>query len=112
QSPPPADAANKLRAEAARQPEPIRTMLQGLLEGGTKQVVEKTVEKKRQGVDADLRSQVTDFCTRAINDRYPFVRRSSMDVTTEDFARLFAPGRLMDRFVQQFLARHVDTTTH
>ena len=110
QSPPPADAANKLRAEAARQPEPIRTMLQGLLEGGTKQVVEKTVEKKRQGVDADLRSQVTDFCTRAINDRYPFVRRSSMDVTTEDFARLFAPGGLMDSFFQKFLAADVDTS--
>ena len=110
QSPPPADAANKLRAEAARQPEPIRTMLLGLLEGGTDQVVEKRVEKKRQGVDADLRSQVTDFCTKAINDRYPFVRRSSMDVTTEDFARLFAPGGLMDSFFQKSLAADVDTS--
>ena len=117
QTPPPADAANKLRAEAARQPEPIRTMLQGLLEGGTRQVVEKTREKQvaavhqtRQRVDAELRAQVWDFCVKAINGRYPFVRSSNTDVTPEDFGRLFAPGGLMDSFFQKSLAAEVDTS--
>lgn len=117
QTPPPADAASKLRAEAARQPEPIRTMLQGLLEGGTHQVVEKTIQKqvaevkeKRKVIDADLRAQVADFCVKAINDRYPFVRSSSTDVTTEDFGRLFAPGGLIDSFFQKSLAADVDTS--
>ena len=45
QTPPPAEGANKIRAEAARQPEPIRSMLEGLVEGGIKQIREKTLER-------------------------------------------------------------------
>src|SRR5262249_31250913 len=37
---PPMDAANKLRAEAARLPEPLRAMIQGLLDAGAGQVLD------------------------------------------------------------------------
>jgi type VI secretion system protein ImpL len=53
QQPPAGDTANKLRAELARQPEPIRSMLQGLVEKGAGQVTEKT---RAQQVE-DLRQQ-------------------------------------------------------
>jgi type VI secretion system protein ImpL len=53
QDPPATDAANKLRAEAARQPEPFRSMLLGLVERGTGVVTEKVrqrkLEEQRQG---------------------------------------------------------------
>ena len=149
---PPADAssANKLRAEAARQPEPVRAMLQGLVERGTGVVAEKVKQKQvediqkerqqqqevqklasekqaeetklasekqaaeikqaREKIDAELRAQVAEFCTRAIDGRYPFVRSSPRDVTPEDFARLFAPGGLLDGIFQKQMAAYVDTT--
>jgi type VI secretion system protein ImpL len=114
---PPAEAANKLRADASRQPEPLRSMLQDLVEGGTRQVVDKLREKQvaelrltRDRIDAELRAQVGDFCQRAIAGRYPFVRTSNQDVTAEDFARLFAPSALLDSFFQKHVAPHVDTT--
>jgi type VI secretion system protein ImpL len=43
---PPSDPAAKVVAEALRQPEPIRSMVQSLATGGTKQVAEKTREKQ------------------------------------------------------------------
>jgi type VI secretion system protein ImpL len=113
---PPTDAANRLRADASRQPEPIRSMLQQLVERGTRQVVDNVRDKQvaglrqtRQQIDAELRAQVADFCLKATADRYPFVRSSGLDVTPEDFARLFAPGALLDAFFQKYLAPHVDT---
>ena len=68
-----------------------------------------TVGKTRERIDAELRAQVTDFCVKAISGRYPFVRASNQDVTPEDFARLFAPGGVLDGFFQKHLAPHVDT---
>jgi type VI secretion system protein ImpL len=47
----------------------------------------------------------------ATDGRYPFVRSSNRDVTREDFARLFAPGGLIDDFFQKNLAPFVDTST-
>ena len=191
---PPTDAANRVRAEAQRPPEPVRSMLQGLVEGGTKYLAEKARERQsaelrqaqekqkaelqqaqekqaaelrqarerhaaelqlarekqaeearlarekqaeearlarekqaedlrlarekqagefrqaRDRIDAELRAQVTDFCVKAISGRYPFVRGSAQDVTPEDFARLFAPGGLLESFFQKQLAPHVDTS--
>jgi type VI secretion system protein ImpL len=114
---PPAEAANKLRADASRQPEPLRSMLQDLVEGGTRHIVDKLRERQvaelrltRERIDAELRAQVAEFCQRAITGRYPFVKTSSQDVTAEDFARLFAPGALLDSFFQKHVAPHVDST--
>jgi type VI secretion system protein ImpL len=73
-----------------------------------KQIAE--IRQTRERIDAELRAQVAEFCVRAIDGRYPFVRASARDVTQEDFARLFAPGALLDTFFQKQLAPYVDTT--
>ena len=57
------------------------------------------------------RADVYDFCVKATEGRYPFLRSSPRDVTPEDFARLFAPGGLFDQFFQQQLAPHVDRSS-
>ena len=105
QSPPQTATANKLRAEASSQPEPLRSVLQGLADGSTR----GTVGKTRELIDAELRAQVADFCVKATGGRYPFVRTSAQDVTPEDFARLFAQSGLLESFFQKYLAQHVDT---
>ena len=136
---PPADSAAKVVAEAQRQPEPVRSMVQGLATGGTSQVTErvrankaveeqkareaklqeekaardkKTLETRqnRERIDADLRSQIVPFCLKATSDRYPFVRTSVHDVPPEDFTRLFAPNGMFDAFFQKNLAPLVDTS--
>ncbi|MEN9903977.1 MAG: type secretion system rane subunit TssM, partial [Pseudomonadota bacterium] len=106
-SPPAGDAAARIKAESARLPEPLRSLLQQLSASGTGQVLAAT----RQTLSAAVGSQVGQFCSLAIAGRYPFDRSSSRDATREDFARLFGPGGLMDVFFQQQLAPHVDTTT-
>src|SRR5262249_32918949 len=59
-----ADASNRLRAEAARQPEPIRTMLQSLVESSHRQVGDrvrlKTEEDKRQETEQRLQREAED----------------------------------------------------
>jgi type VI secretion system protein ImpL len=105
QSLPQTDTANKLLAEASRQPEPLRSMLESLAKGGTR----TTVGKTRERIDAELRAQVADFCVKATGGRYPFVRSSAQDVTPEDFARIFAQSGLLESFFQKYLAQHVDT---
>ena len=41
QQPPSSDGAAKLRAEAARLPEPVRSMMQAMLEGGSREVADR-----------------------------------------------------------------------
>lgn len=168
---PPGESANKMRADAMRLPEPMRTMVLALVEGSARVIAEKVGERDRQQqrlalekqqqdarlarekqaedlrlarekqaeeqrlarekqteeqrlarekhaadirqlrdrIDVELRAQIADFCVRAVNDRYPILRSSRLDVTPEDFARLFAPSGLLDGFFQKQLAPHVDT---
>ncbi|WP_341675246.1 type VI secretion system membrane subunit TssM [Niveibacterium sp. SC-1] len=106
-APPAGDTSNRVKAESARMPEPLRSMLQELSAAGTSQALSATRENLAAGVSA----QIGQFCQQAIDGRYPFVRSSARDVTREDFARLFAPGGLFDTFFQQNLAQYVDVST-
>ncbi len=105
--PPPGDAATKMRAEAARLPAPLRGMFEGLAATSSSQAAGVA----RSSIGALLDANVGDFCRKAIAGRYPFVRSSTRDVTPDDFARMFAPGGLMDDFFQKNLAQYVDTST-
>jgi type VI secretion system protein ImpL len=102
---PPATAITKAKTDAAGQPEPIRSMLNSITGGAT----QGTAGKERERIDAELRTQVADFCVKAAAGRYPFVRGSNLDITPEDFARLFSQGGLLDGFFQKYLLQHVDT---
>jgi type VI secretion system protein ImpL len=105
QPPPPSTAKSKLGAEAASQPEPLRSMLQSVAAGAT----QGTAGRERERIDGELRTQVADFCVKAAAGRYPFVRNSNLDITPEDFARLFGAGGVLDGFFQKYLLQHVDT---
>jgi type VI secretion system protein ImpL len=55
-------------------------------------------------------AEVLPFCREAIHDRYPFVAGSQRETTLHDFARLFGPDGLMDRFFKENLAPLADTS--
>jgi type VI secretion system protein ImpL len=106
--PPPSGLGDKVKAEAGRMPEPVQSMLTTLSQSATKQVLDQT----RDNLSQSMATSVEDFCRKAIEGRYPFTKASTMDVTQDDFARLFAPGGLLDEFFQKNLAAHVDTTAN
>jgi len=105
--PPPSEVPNKVKAEAARLPDPVRSLLNTLSVSGTKAALDIT----RSNLGNAINSEIGEFCRQAISGRYPFARSSQRDVTQEDFARLFAPGGLFDNFFQKNLANFVDTST-
>jgi type VI secretion system protein ImpL len=61
QQPPPGDTANKLRAELARQPEPIRSMLQSLVDKGAGQVSERRRAQEVEDLKQQREKQAEDF---------------------------------------------------
>ena len=103
-APPPAGGGDKIKAAAAQQPEPIRSMLETLVDAGAKQ----GRAAEREVMTGDLKP-VFDFCTKAIANRYPFATTSRADVLPEDFGQLFGGGGLLDDFYQRRLASLVDT---
>ncbi|MEY4561437.1 MAG: hypothetical protein RLZZ618_714 [Pseudomonadota bacterium] len=105
--PPPSDVPNKVKGEAARLPEPVRSLLNTLSVSGTKAALGIT----KDNLSRALTAEVGDFCRQAIGGRYPFERNSARDVTQEDFARVFAPGGLFDAYFQKNLANLVNTST-
>lgn len=105
-APPPSDAPAKLRTQAARLPEPIRTALLDLGSQGAAQ----TQQARRVNLSADLKESISAFCTRAVGGRYPFNPGSANDVLPEDFGALFAPGGKFDDFFQKNLAQDVDVS--
>ncbi len=68
-----------------------------------------TADGTRASINAAWQANVLPFCEQALSDRYPFNRRSRADVAMQDFARLFAPGGLIDAFFTDNLLKYVDT---
>ncbi len=106
-SPPPPGGTDKIRATAGQQPEPIRSMLETLAAAGARQ----GRAAERESLTGDLRP-ITDFCRRAVANRYPFVSGARADVLPEDFGQLFGNGGMLDDFYQRRLAALVDTGTN
>jgi len=95
-----------LRAVSSRFTAPFSTML-----GGAAGEVERTVTNASLSQVAQaLGEQVTRACQQTIANRYPFQRGSDRDVPLNDFARLFAPNGVLDRFFSQQLAPLADTS--
>ena len=102
------DPSLALRAESQRQPQPLGRWLASLAEqstalraGGARQQVAAAYN----GVNGPGR-----LCAPAVNGRFPFVPGSSNETPLDDFAKLFAPGGLIDGFFNTQLRPYVDTT--
>jgi type VI secretion system protein ImpL len=103
---PPSPVPNKVKSEAARLPEPTRSMLNTLASSSAN--VSQIM--MRQVLGQEVKSQVGEFCNQAISGRYPMDRRAARDATQADFALIFGPGGKIDRLMQDKLAPYVDTS--
>ncbi|MFD1561010.1 type VI secretion system membrane subunit TssM [Paraburkholderia silviterrae] len=105
-TPPQSDSADQIRAEAGHMPAPFRQMLGDLANAAQGTVTHNVDQSLAQSASVNI----GDFCRQAIAGRYPFARGSSRDVAPGDFARVFAPGGMMDDFFQKNLQSRVDTS--
>ncbi|MBH0237511.1 type VI secretion system membrane subunit TssM [Methylobrevis albus] len=95
-----------LRANASRLPEPAAGMVRG---------VANDIEGDATGTSITqlgqlLADQITVTCQQITGNRYPFAPGSERDVPLNDFARLFAPNGVLDRFFFSNLAPLADTS--
>jgi len=104
-APPTSPLPNRLKAEAQLQPEPLKSMLENL--GRSSGQI--TQAMLREALSAEVRSQVYEYCLKAVSGRYPFDKLSANDVTQEDFALIFGPTGKFETLVQQKLQPYVDT---
>ena len=98
-------SGSKMRADADRYPEPVRTVLRDLAQTSTGQAAGAAQENIKRAV-----SDSASFCAKAIAGKYPFAR-SAGDVLLDDFNKVFSPGGQLDAFFVGNLAQFVDTPT-
>lgn len=101
---PTSSVVTQLQAEAGRLPKPVSGMLTTL----SLQASDEVSDVERQQLGRSISANLGVFCRQAIAGRYPFSPKSARDVAPNDFARLFAPGAMMDDFFQKKLVNHVD----
>lgn len=95
-----------LRANANRLPQPFSDMF---LKAAA--AFEGDVTNASHGQLARaMGDQVTGICQQIVPNRYPFTRGSEREVPIAEFARLFAPNGILDRFYSQNLTSLVDSS--
>jgi type VI secretion system protein ImpL len=95
-----------LRTNAARLPPPFSDMLRAAAAEFEGDVATSTAGQLLLA----LRDQVIPACQQTIANKYPFTRGSDRDVPLADFARLFGPNGVLDKFFNQYLAPYADTS--
>lgn len=93
-----------LRASASRLPRPLTRMVGAAVEDFEGDAAHTSLSQLNQM----LNGTVSRVCEQVVSNRYPFSRKSGRDVPMADFARLFAPNGIIDRFFAQNLAPLAD----
>ncbi|MEW5561973.1 type VI secretion system membrane subunit TssM [Enterobacter asburiae] len=102
----PQNSLSRLRIAAAQQPEPVRSIMQDLLDTGNSQ----SMQQSRFNLNNSAIAFVADVCSSNVSRLYPFNRSASAEVGIGDFARQFGPGGSIKRYFEQHLAPYVDNT--
>ncbi|MGA2792661.1 MAG: type VI secretion system membrane subunit TssM [Roseiarcus sp.] len=88
-----------LRSNVTRLPQPLA----GMMDKVAKDVAGDANDTSVAQLSQALADQVTGACQQVTANRYPFAK-SDRDVPMADFARMFAPGGVIDRFFSTNLA--------
>ena len=96
-----------LRAEASRDPQPVARWLKAMATSG--EALRSGGARLQVAQAFNSSGGPAQLCQRAVAGRYPFVAGASEDIPLDDFARLFAPGGLLDGFFNTQLRPYVDT---
>lgn len=100
------DAGIKISADSQTWPDPLKNIIQPLLNGAYKKVNHLVVSESNKKIESDL----GEICRNTLEGRYPFAN-SPEEVRVRDFEYFFAPGGLADTFFKNNLADKVNTST-
>jgi type VI secretion system protein ImpL len=115
-SAPPNERLARVIADAAREPEPIHSMLLSLAAPSASTPMQLAASAPMAPASpAALARQIAARlgvdCLRLVAGHFPFDRGAGHDASLEDFSRMFAPKGAFDRVFTQLLASHVDTSS-
>lgn len=94
----------QLRTAASRLPPELSRMVNETVEDFEGSAAATTIAQ----INAELTSQVTAVCTNIVDGRYPFSKSPARQVPLSEFAQLFAPDGVLDRFFNANLAVHAN----
>ncbi|MBL8572758.1 MAG: type VI secretion system membrane subunit TssM [Hyphomicrobiaceae bacterium] len=95
-----------MRASSNRLPAPFDKLMRAASEEFEGTVASSVVAELQKG----LAENVTAVCRQLITGRYPFTKGSDKEVQMADFARVFSPNGVMDKFFITSLQTYVDTS--
>src|SRR6185295_6490281 len=100
------ELVNALKREATALPPAIAAIVNEVADG-TGRIIRSGV---RGTLETRYREDVVRECREVVQDRYPFVAASAVDVPLADFGRVFGYGGVFDRFFKNELEPLVDTS--
>ncbi|MDR3435262.1 type VI secretion system membrane subunit TssM [Telmatospirillum sp.] len=100
------DPVQQLASEAPQLPPPVSVWIAAVANS----VSGVSVSGARAQLSDIWGGSAGNVCARAVNGRYPFTKNSTREVSVGDFARLFAPGGLLDSFFEAHLRPLVATS--
>ena len=83
-----------LRANVTRLPQPLAGMMDKVAKDAVGDATASTIAQIADAMAQD----VTGPCQQIVANRYPFFSKSERDVPMADFAKLFAPGGVIEKF--------------
>jgi type VI secretion system protein ImpL len=98
----------QLRAAAAGAPEPMKRWLEAMIGSATAVRTGSATEQVKKAFSGA--GGPAALCRQAVTGRYPFAQGSAGEIPIDDFARLFAPGGLIDGFFNTQLRPYVDVS--
>lgn len=99
------DAGLKISAQSQTWPDPLKNIIEPLLNGAYKKINHLVISENNKKIEADLGK----ICRNTLEGRYPF-SISAEEVRVRDFEHFFAPGGLVDMFFKTNLADKVNTS--
>jgi type VI secretion system protein ImpL len=93
-----------LRSNVSRLPQPLAGMMAKVAHDAAGDASNRTIAQ----LTDQMAQEVTAPCLQVVANRYPFAR-SDRDVPLADFARIFAPGGVIDKFFSANLASLANT---
>lgn len=97
-----------LRAEAVSAPQPVARWLNEIINTTTEIRSANAAEQIKKSFNAS--NGAAALCRQAVTGRYPFTPGATNETPLDDFAKLFAPGGLLDSFFNTQLRPYVDTS--
>jgi type VI secretion system protein ImpL len=95
-----------LQAEATRLPQPVSRWITSIATSGVALLGGSPAGQVAAVFNAP--GGPAAACPAAVKSHYPFTRDAANDVSLDDFSQLFAPGGLIDGFVNTLLRPYVD----